>query len=74
MRTTDLATSAANLRDAFDDLLIAWQEASEHWNDNVSRQFCEHHLEPLGPTLKITLDSIARMSQITTGMHQDLES
>jgi hypothetical protein len=74
MRTTDLATSAANIRDALDDLLIAWQEASELWNDNVSRQFCENHLEPLGPVLKITLDSIARMSQITTGMHQDLES
>jgi hypothetical protein len=74
MRTTDLATSAAYVRDAFDDLQIAWQEASEHWHDEVSRKFCENHLEPLGPVLKLSLDAIARMTQVVGGMHRDCES
>lgn len=74
MPAPDLTSSAAQIRDAFDDLLIAWQEASEHWNDNVSRQFCENHLEPLGPLLKLSLDAMARMNHITNSMHRDCES
>jgi hypothetical protein len=74
MRPADLATNAAHIRDAFDKLLIAWQEANEQWHDEVARKFCENHLEPLGPVLKLSLDAIARMTQVVGGMHQDLES
>ena len=53
---------------------IAWQEASEHWNDEVSRKFCENHLEPLGPVVKLSLDAISRMTQVVSGMHRDCSS
>jgi hypothetical protein len=74
MRPSDLSTSAAHIRDAFDQLQIAWQEASEHWNDEVSRKFCENHLEPLGPVVKLSLDAISRMTQVVSGMHRDCSS
>ncbi len=74
MRASDLSTSAAHIRDVFDDLQIAWQEASAHWNDEVSRKFCETHLEPLGPVVKQSLDVMARMAILVGGMHNDLES
>ena len=74
MRQTDLYTSAAHIRDAFDDLQKAWVEASENWNDGVSRSFCENHLEPLGPVVKLALDSMSRMSAMVDHMHRECES
>ncbi len=74
MRQSDLYTSSAHIRDALDDLQKAWAEASENWNDGVSRSFCENHLEPLGPVVKLALGSIARMSQLVDHMHRDCES
>jgi hypothetical protein len=69
----DLSTAASQIRDAFDELLAVWQETSTQWNDGVSRHFCETHLEPLGPSLKLSLDAMTRMTQIVGGMHNDLE-
>jgi hypothetical protein len=73
MRSADLHTSAAQIRDAFDELQAAWNTASEEWNDGVSRAFCENHLEPLGPIVKLALDSMTRMSVLVSRMHAECE-
>jgi hypothetical protein len=73
MRPSDLYSSAAHIRDAFDDLQKAWLDASEQWNDGVSRSFCENHLEPLAPVVKLALDSIGRMSHMVDNMHRDCD-
>jgi hypothetical protein len=73
MRSSDLHTSAAQIRDAFDDLQAAWLDASAQWNDGVSRAFCQNHLEPLGPTVKLALDSITRMGVLVAQMHNECE-
>ena len=73
MRSSDLYTSAAQIRDAFDDLQAAWLEASEQWNDGVSLAFCQNHLEPLGPTVKLALDSMTRMGVVVAHMHAECE-
>ena len=70
----DLDTSSAHLRDAINELQIAWQEASESWNDQVSQNFCETHLEPIGPAMKLSLDAISRMQQILNTMQKECES
>ncbi|MCA9257776.1 MAG: hypothetical protein KDA61_01195 [Planctomycetales bacterium] len=72
-RPTDLHTDAARLRDAFEDLLTAWQVAQESWNDEVSRKYAEQHLEPLCPVLKNSLEAISRMSQLVDQMHQQCD-
>lgn len=74
MSAPDLYTSAAHIRDAIDDLQIAWQETSEKWNDGVSQRFCQTHLEPLGPIVKLALDSIARMAICVNQMHRDCDA
>ncbi|MCA9235348.1 MAG: hypothetical protein KDA44_07740 [Planctomycetales bacterium] len=71
MRTCDLDTEAARIRDAVDDLRIAWGEVSDYWNDDVSRAFCERHLEPLGPAFKTALDSMSRMAQLVGQMERE---
>jgi hypothetical protein len=73
-RGVDLHTDAARLRDAFEDLLAAWQQVSESWNDEVSRRYCEHYLEPLSPVLKMSLDAVGRMSHTVNQMYQECDS
>lgn len=74
MRLWDLDTSAAQLRDALDDLQIAWRETEANWNDSVSHKFCETHLEPIGPALKKSLDAVAQMRQLVDQMSRECES
>ncbi|MEM8947284.1 MAG: hypothetical protein AAGD11_19075 [Planctomycetota bacterium] len=73
MATWDLHTSAARIRKATEDLQIAWQETSEAWSDDVSRKFCEQHLEPIGPAVKISLDAVSRMQQLMNQIRQDCD-
>ena len=73
MRPADLHTNAAYIRDAFEDLQKAWLEVSEQWSDGVSRAFCQNHLEPLGPTVKLALDSMQRMGVIVAQMQNECD-
>jgi hypothetical protein len=73
MRSADLYTSAAHIRDAFDELQTAWQDAAGAWNDDVSRRFCETHLEPMGPVVKQALEAMARMGRLVGEMHRQCE-
>ncbi len=72
MRPWDLDTSAAQLRGAMEDLQLAWQLASEHWQDSVSQRFCEMHLEPIGPALKQTLNAVGQMQQLVNQMQREV--
>lgn len=74
MRPWDLDTSSAQIRRAMEDLQRAWQEVSQSWNDSVSQQFCEQHLEPLIPVTKRTLDATARMQNLTNKMQRECEN
>lgn len=74
MRPSDLYTSAAQIRDAYEELQAAWLDASAAWNDGVSRSFCENHLEPLDPVVKLALDSMTRMGVLVDKMHRECES
>jgi len=73
MRSADLHTSAAHIHDAIDDLQTAWLDATDLWNDGVSRTFFENHLEPIGPIVKLALDSMGRLAQLVDQMHRDCE-
>ena len=74
MRQWDLDTSAAHLRDALEDLQIAWQQTTEQWDDAVSRKFCETHLEAIGPALKKSLDAVGQMQQSVDKIWRECES
>ncbi len=74
MRLWDLDTGAAQLRDSFDDLQIAWQQTGEQWQDSVSEKFCENHLEPIGPALKKALDAVEQMQHLVNQVRRDCEN
>jgi hypothetical protein len=74
MRQCDLATGAGRIRHAMENLQAAWTEASEQWNDAVSRHFEKNHLEPMVPNVKLALDAIARMSLLMDEVERDCQS
>ena len=49
-------------------------KAPAEWNDAVSRNFQEHHLEPMLPQIKLALDAISRMSLLINEVERDCES
>jgi hypothetical protein len=74
MRKCDLATGAARIRHAMENVEIAWSQASDEWDDAVSRRFREHQLDPLVPRLKLALDAISRMALLVDEVERDCES
>jgi hypothetical protein len=73
MRHWDLDTSEAQLRDALQDLQNAWSIVSQSWNDGVSRQFAEQHLDPLMPASKMALEETGRLRQLLSRMQVECE-
>ena len=74
MRKCDLATGAARIRHALENIEAVWSDASQEWNDAVSRRFREQHLDPLVPRLKLALDAISRMGLLIDEVERDCES
>ncbi|MEM9351931.1 MAG: hypothetical protein AAGA92_02870 [Planctomycetota bacterium] len=74
MRLWDLETSSAQLRDAMEELQLAWEETSEHWDDSVSDRFREEHLEPIAPAMKLALDAVACMNNLLNQVYRECES
>jgi hypothetical protein len=74
MRKCDLLTGASRIRYALEKLETTWNESSVDWNDAVSRNFQQHHLEPMVPRLKLALDAIGRMGLLISEAERDCES
>lgn len=71
MRPWDLDTNANQLRKAIEELQSVWDETSVHWHDSVSQKFCENHLEPIGPVLKLTFDAVGQMQQLLNQIQRE---
>jgi hypothetical protein len=74
VRKCDLATGAARIRHALENIEVVWGENSDVWNDAVSRRFRQLHLDPMIPRLKLALDAIARMGLLMDEVERDCES
>ncbi|MEM1305869.1 MAG: hypothetical protein AAGG46_13285 [Planctomycetota bacterium] len=73
MKPCDLHTGQARIRRSLDDLLLAWQDASDDWNDPASRAFAEERLEPILPVVKTTLDVVGQMQNLLDQAMRDVE-
>jgi hypothetical protein len=73
MKRCDLTTSASRIRHALENLEAVWQRSADQWDDVVSREFAERHLEPMIPKLKLTLDAIGRMQGLMSEVQRDCE-
>ena len=74
MRRADLVTGATRIRKALENLELAWQQASDDWDDAVSQRFYEQYLEPIGPQTKIALDAMGRMHLLLEQAQRECES
>jgi hypothetical protein len=74
MRRCDLSTGAGRIRHALENLDIVWNESTAEWNDVVSQNFQERHLEPMLPRIKLALDAIGRMDLLISEVERDCES
>ncbi|MEN0063855.1 MAG: hypothetical protein AAGA48_17010 [Myxococcota bacterium] len=73
MKPCDLDTGGARIGRALQDLLGAWEEVSDEWNDSVSEAVFKDHIEPMAPVVKTTLDAVGRMRTLLHQAQRDLE-
>jgi hypothetical protein len=74
MRQCDLSTGAGRIRHALENLETVWNSVSDQWDDVVSQRFCQNHLDPMIPRVKLALDAISRMSLLMNEVERDCES
>lgn len=73
MKPCDLDTGSARFRRGLKDVVRAWEEASDEWDDAASRAVFEQHIEPMGPIVKGALDAVSRMRHLLHEVQRDLE-
>ena len=64
MALADLASPAAKIHSALEDLQVAWSELGDVWNDVNRRKFEEEQLLPMALTIKLSLDAAGRMDEV----------
>lgn len=73
MKTCDLNTPTARLREAMKNLQAARREIAESWSDNTHRQFEETFLAPLEPSMRRTIAAIGKLSEILARAQRECE-
>ncbi len=73
MRIVDMNTGAAKLNKALEALKESWAETIETWEDQNARSFQEEHLEPIGPAIKMALDSTNRLAEVLARAQRECE-
>lgn len=73
MALADLASPAAKIHSALEDLQTAWSDLEEIWNDANRRKFEEEQLLPLALTVKLSLDAAGRMDEVLRDAERDCE-
>ena len=73
MKTCDLNTPTARLRQAMKDLQIARQQVAEQWSDETHRQFEETFLTPLDPCVRRTVAAIGELDEVLARAQRECE-
>lgn len=73
MHLADLTSPSARIHSALNDLLLAWERATETWNDGNARRLEEEWLKPLGMTVRIGLDAANRMNEVLAEAGRQVE-
>jgi uncharacterized protein YukE len=73
MKTCDLNTPTARLRQAMKDLQIARARIAEQWSDETHRQFEETFLAPLEPNMRRTVAAIGELAEVMAKAERECE-
>ncbi|MCG8584758.1 MAG: hypothetical protein MI757_08625 [Pirellulales bacterium] len=71
MKTADVQSSAARLKEGFEMLNIRWELTKDAWQDKARQNFEEHHLRPLDGPVAISLESIRRLGNVLARAQQE---
>ena len=71
MKIADLSTGASQLRDALEQLQLAWSDTKEHWQDANSLHLEEHHLKPLAVALAASHPVILHLASVLAQAERD---
>lgn len=64
MSVCDLNSALIQIQRATKQLQDRWFTTKETWNDPVSREFQETHLEPILPELRITINAAHELAEL----------
>ena len=73
MRFTNLQAGAGRLREAVDDFSIAWQNASEHWEDERQRELQKELVDRLLSEVQFAMHAVSQASSVLQTAVRDLE-
>ena len=73
MAMGSLIDGSGQLKAAADQLEETWAAAREEWQDAVSRNLDDEHLEPLFVQVRTTLDAIARLNGVLVSACRECE-
>lgn len=73
MRKWDLVAGAARLELAYRNLMGAWEEAREQWDDAAADSFQQRTFVPLEPRVKRALETIKHLSGVLSTAEHDIE-
>lgn len=59
-----IGSSRAKLHGALKELLELWARTRDLWDDQVSQEFEEKHLEPLKRQVRSAADAVTRMDEM----------
>ena len=71
MRICDLSSSIGQLRRATKELGEKWEQTKEFWDDQASKEFEETYLQPLLPTMTLTMNSVQKLEEILRKAEKD---
>ena len=66
-----MQTATAQLVKATKILLHNWDQATEQWNDPVSKRIEEKHIAPLSDSVKIAVGAMESMGEAIVKAHSD---
>jgi hypothetical protein len=68
-----LIDGAGQIKTAADRLEEVWAVARTSWNDSISQNLQDEHLDPLFQQVRSTLDAIARLNGVLVAACRDCE-
>jgi len=71
MSICDLQTPLGRAQKETKRLKDAWQATKLHWKDQAARDFEEKYLQPLIPTLQLTLAAVYDLAEIVDDAEQE---
>ena len=73
MKICDLQTSTGRLQRETKRLREKWEQTKQHWQDQTAREFEEKYLQPLMPTLQLTLAAVYELVEVIEEAEQQCD-